>query len=295
MEQAGTPWRVSAPELAELLGLELVELYRRAYEAQRGSSPPIGLSSAADGFDQENVVELLRLLELFHGAQAEPALAGAGVFLPHEHRLEIIETFLSLGAAEVAGHVVDRAEFAAMLRALGRYETARDEYLREHFSVEGMVERAVESYCASHPFGIPSLGRRNVRGIIELYFARHVLSAEAILGGCIVQLLEQARREGYVRAAAARGGPKRARAGERQRPAGDTEGMLELRASLAALDLRSCPMGSEELRARYRALMKRYHPDLNPAGLERAKAINAAYALLLAHLRAGSRARGGSG
>jgi DnaJ-class molecular chaperone len=36
-----------------------------------------------------------------------------------------------------------------------------------------------------------------------------------------------------------------------------------------------------ELRSRYRQLMMRHHPDADPAGLERCKDVNAAYALLI--------------
>ena len=40
----------------------------------------------------------------------------------------------------------------------------------------------------------------------------------------------------------------------------------------------------ELLKKRYRALMKQYHPDLNPGGLERSKQVNTAYTVLLASL-----------
>jgi curved DNA-binding protein CbpA len=36
------------------------------------------------------------------------------------------------------------------------------------------------------------------------------------------------------------------------------------------------------LKAQYKALMKRYHPDVNPRGLRACQRINEAYALLLA-------------
>jgi len=36
-----------------------------------------------------------------------------------------------------------------------------------------------------------------------------------------------------------------------------------------------------ELRSRYRQLIMQYHPDVNPAALERCKDITAAYSLLI--------------
>ena len=47
------------------------------------------------------------------------------------------------------------------------------------------------------------------------------------------------------------------------------------------------PLTREILRDRYRRLMKRFHPDLNPRGLEKSKEINTAYAVLSAELAAG--------
>jgi DnaJ-class molecular chaperone len=37
----------------------------------------------------------------------------------------------------------------------------------------------------------------------------------------------------------------------------------------------------EDLRARYRTLMMRHHPDVDPSGLERCKDVNVAYSLLI--------------
>ena len=41
---------------------------------------------------------------------------------------------------------------------------------------------------------------------------------------------------------------------------------------------------SDALRTRYRQLMMRHHPDVDPSGLERCKDVNVAYALLIAEV-----------
>jgi curved DNA-binding protein CbpA len=50
------------------------------------------------------------------------------------------------------------------------------------------------------------------------------------------------------------------------------------------------PLAADALRRRYRELMKRYHPDVNPSGLERCKEINAAYAVLMSREEKGANA-----
>jgi curved DNA-binding protein CbpA len=47
------------------------------------------------------------------------------------------------------------------------------------------------------------------------------------------------------------------------------------------LELDGRPLDVAELKRRYKRLMKRFHPDVNPGGLRRCQEINAAYALLL--------------
>ena len=52
--------------------------------------------------------------------------------------------------------------------------------------------------------------------------------------------------------------------------------------ALRVLELRTSQPTTNEIRESYRRLMRRFHPDINPAGLERAKIINNAYGLLIA-------------
>ena len=52
--------------------------------------------------------------------------------------------------------------------------------------------------------------------------------------------------------------------------------------ALDVLGLSAMPASREELRSHYRTLMKTFHPDVNPRGLEMSQRITAAYAYLLA-------------
>jgi hypothetical protein len=74
----------------------------------------------------------------------------------------------------------------------------------------------------------------------------------------------------------------------RQAPPPRQEAPAELKPALAALDL-SWPLTLDELKARWKALVKRHHPDANggdPKAEERVKAINQAYTLLRGRLKA---------
>jgi hypothetical protein len=74
----------------------------------------------------------------------------------------------------------------------------------------------------------------------------------------------------------------------RQAPPPRQEAPAELKPALAALDL-GWPLTLDDLKARWKALVKRHHPDANggdPKAEERVKAINQAYTLLRGRLKA---------
>jgi hypothetical protein len=51
--------------------------------------------------------------------------------------------------------------------------------------------------------------------------------------------------------------------------------------AIEVMGLEEETLDGEALRARYRYLMMRHHPDVDPAGLERCKDVNVAYSLLM--------------
>jgi hypothetical protein len=178
----------------------------------------------------------------------------------------------------IAGHLYKADEVSAMLRSLRGFDAARAAYLASHFGLKDLIERAVGQYCGGRRYAIPSVARGNVRRLIELYFRRHVLSEAALFAGLSQRIFRQAVEEGYVRQERRAG----AAAAEGADDPWDERDALE--AARRTLGVSGLPLSRRLLRERYRGLMKRFHPDVNPAGLEKAKEINAAYSRLLAAL-----------
>ena len=276
----GKPWSLRGEEVATLLGIDSIELYRRAYAASLQARAVIDLSVVTGTFGPENVSELVALLDLFYGATAERDLEQAGIFFGHERRVDILETFLSVASRRLVAHVVDEGKLSAMLRTFGTYEAARDAYLAELPSVEHFLIEAVEVYCRGKVFGAPELARGTAEATLRLFLRRKIVSMDDVLRPVVDRLLAQAVREGYV---------KRKPRPAREKPASDAESDLrvataERERAQRALEIQGKRLTPELLRSQYRWLMKRYHPDVNPEGLERAKQITAAYSLLSAAL-----------
>ncbi len=264
-------WKVTAAEIRDELGIDPLAFYRAMYAAATAERSVLDLGDITGTFSDECPEGLLAALEVFCGAEAEQCLAHAGIFFSHASRVDIIETFMTVAAAAIARHVYDAAEVSAMLRALGGYEAARSAYLRTHLPLGGLADETVDQFCSGKRFDIPALARANVRRLIDFFFRRHVLNEGALFAGLSERIHRQAIEEGYVKK-------------EGRRAAAPPESPTEpdvVESAKRTLGVAGLPLSRRVLRERYRALMKRFHPDVNPGGLERSKEINAAYSRLL--------------
>jgi hypothetical protein len=267
--EASGGWTVQSTEVRDSLGLTQLDYYRALYAAATADRSVLDLGDITGGFSSEAPEVLLAVLEVFCGAQAEPRLARAGIFFPHSNRVDILETFVGTMADAVAAHALDPEAFGAMLRSFRRFDSARAAYIAEHFPLRSIIEEAVERYCGCRDFDIPALARANVSGLIAFFFRRHVLEEAALFAGVSARLYRIALDQGYAQQA--------------ERPATE-EPPDPFEAARRVLGVAGLPLSRTVLRDRYRALMKRYHPDVNPRGLDKAQEINAAYSLLLSTL-----------
>ena len=267
-EREGRSWRLTPAHLQRILGLSPERYYQEIYGAQMAGHPLIDLSLALQPFSQASAPSLLAVLEHLCGAGAEGALERAGVFLSHEQQAEILAEFLTAAAGAVRRHEFDDETFAAMLRTFGRFPEARRVYLDHFFDLDDLQERAARRYCAGRSFTLPELALANAREVLRVFFARHVLRRRSIFGSL---------HEAFQRAAEERTS-RRERAGRQapERP----ERSAAARAR-RAMGLGPEPLTTRGLRGRYKDLMKRYHPDVNPHGLARCQEITAAYATLV--------------
>ena len=272
-EQAGGPWRLTPTQLQDILGLSPDRYYQEIYGAQMAGHPLIELSLALEPFSQSSAPALVAVLEHLCGAGAASALERAGVFLSHDEQAEIVAEFLAGAAGEVRRHKFQADEFAAMLRTFGRFPEARRVYLDHFFDLDELQDRAARRYCAGRTFTLPDLALANARGVLRVFFARHVLRRSSIFGSLHDAFRRVAADAGFFDDS----GERHRHRAHREMPAGPRSAVDQAR---RAMGLGSGPLTARGLKTRYKELMKRFHPDVNPRGLERCQEINAAYATL---------------
>ena len=315
-------WQLSADTVRELLGMDHADFYRRIYEEATRGNRMVQLGMTTARFRQENVGELVTLLELFEGPVAERQLEREGIFFSHETRFEITGLLLRRAGAAASAHAVDRGTFEAMIDRLGSYRRARGRYLDEYFSMADLIADTAREYVKLAGYPDPELAEANVRDLLEHYFARHVLERETVLAAVCVELFEIALEAGAVRRPEEEwaqeqrerrerdrrdrerfgdgdGGDRRHAPGGGDRRRNDAGGRASgggnhgggrgptadphRRArEVMELERDAGPLSAARLRAQYKELMKRYHPDVNPQGLRACQRINEAYSLLLA-------------
>lgn len=275
-DAAGRAWQLAPADLQRLLGLTPEQYYRAIYGAQMAGHPLISLALAAESFSQASILPLVNLLEQLCGAGTESALERAGIFFSRDQQAELTAQFLGAAAHEVGAHRFRADEFTAMLRTFGSAAHARRVYLEHYFDLEDLQRRAARRYCAGREFTIPGLALRNAEGVLRFLFSKHVLRADNLFGALHGAFLAAAAAAGY--ADDARRSARRARRESRAAPPSAPSAADQAR---KALGLEPGPLTPERLKSRYKQLMKRFHPDVNPHGLRRCQEITVAYSTLV--------------
>jgi hypothetical protein len=271
-------WDVSADEAASVLGVEQVRFWRAVHEAR----DRISYGDAIDGWTQGSVGDLVTVLEGLGCAVAEEEMSRAGLFLPHELAVELGEELAFRAQRFCSGHEVRTDELEAMIRHAGSVRAAIAIYFTEHVDLDSLIEGCAEGFRVLQ--GLPLVGQATAARCLRTLLARHVLDREALFLGLRDRLRLAAARMGFT-------DPE-----ERARTRWAGRGGSEPTGAEARLQWARRVMGCgdapdiEELRARYRSLMMRHHPDVDPRGLELCKDVNAAYALLMPALQGERRA-----
>lgn len=266
-------WAIAPEEVARLVGVDAVEFWREL----NGLRHRISFGEAIDGFTQDTVGDLVTVLERLVGDGAEEALAQAGIFVPHERGVELTEYLLHAARRFSALHDIRTDDLAGMIRHGRSVRAAVELYLGEHADLESLIQECAESYAGME--GLPLLA-----GATAARYLRRMVEKHAVDRAGLFVLLES-----RLRTAAAGLGfvdpEDQGWSGAEGRGARvpDARRISRREWALQVMGFTGSGEGPDagSLRARYRRLMMRHHPDVDPAGLEHCKDVNVAYALLI--------------
>ena len=248
VQETGT-FAVSLNEICDRFDIPLVEAYRALYQ----HAPALG-GYVRDSFTPEETVELTQLIAQFGSVDVHQLFRSAGALLSTEDLAELAALYFDRANATLHAHNPQREEFQQMCTRFKRARRAFEVYLDYFFDRDALFEDTVSDFTEACRPTFPDLGRFTARRHLRLLCERHIISFESVFEQLFRRLTNQTETE------------PRAHSG-----------------ALQALGLTRLPSDKRSLRIHYKALMKTYHPDINPGGLEMSKKINAAYAELLAN------------
>ena len=243
-------FEITLEKLCKRLGISPVDAYRVLYMS---ASELSGYVPEHFGLDNMNVLALF--LSRFSDTDVEKTFHAAGSTLSSDDFSELAALFYDSASDVIDSHTPRKEEYNQMCSRFKR-RRAFEVYKDYFFDVDSILEQTVSQFMAGRKCEFPNLSRSSVKRGLSLLFQQHIISISAIFE----RLYERLNGE------SSRSTP----ATQRNTPA------------LQALGLTRPPANREELRLHYKTLMKTYHPDINPDGLEMSKKINAAYAELLA-------------
>jgi hypothetical protein len=275
-------WTITPDEVARLVGVDPVTFWREA----NGLRHRISFGEAIDGFTQDTVGDLVTVLERLVGDGVEGAFVRAGLFVSHERGVELTAQLLHASRRFSALHDIRADDLAGMIRHARSVRGAIDLYLGEHADLESLIHECAESFAGME--GLPLLAGSTAERYLRRMVEKHVLEPRGLFTLLEGRLRTAAAGLGFVDPEDREGADASARGARREAP---PERSVSRRAwALHVMGFEGHGSGlhgssmpdAETLRGRYRQLMMRHHPDVDPSGLERCKDVNVAYGLLIA-------------
>ena len=258
-DRTGSTWSIPASTVRKILDLDELEYFRTAYRVRDGIS-----ALTKERFGPDDAVFLLELFEAcgIHGA--EDAFTGAGLHVDYVLGAEIQDSYITFAVERARDHHPDDHHFRSLLEEASDFQTAFKRYLDVWFRRDALSTDSIEPFVRKKGFRFPDIAGITIARYIELLYMRHILEWYNLFPNL------------------------RKRFSEKFSPRQPENLPDEVELALRVLGFPVLPGSFREVRSRYKSLMKRYHPDVNPSGLEHSKRINTAFALLAAHAAGGA-------
>ena len=254
-------WKTSRDEILELLELDIRDVYRLITESQ---NPLVSFSTST--FDQNSTGALICLLECFGYDSAPQLFWQAGLWIPYTIQVELQASLIDEISASKSRRKIEYESFLSIFDNFSSLPRSFEIYLEEYFPHDEIIDRAVEKLLKPHSDKSEVNRKLLLKNLSRELFRREIIPYKNLFNEIFIKLKEFLVDKGRIEP-------------PRKKPAPIDESQQKAR------QLFSYPMDQQivpkELNQRYKQLMKQYHPDINPSGLEQAKEINRAYSLLL--------------
>lgn len=249
-------WFISSEKLAELLHLSKEDFFRKIYQFKT-SKPDRETRNGFSEMDGDYLMEFLHFsLEL---PSVQDRFANAGIYFDERSLYELRETFKAIVRESLDRHDLDKETLLLLSTAAHNYDDAVDSYISEKFETEFFVNRSV--------FEFMTFRRITPDGGAETFLRDYLLG---LIPTKILNLRDITKefrdRSFYELFGSFREDPQSRTRKKRKAPS------AELYELIRYFDLEE-GFTKDDLKKKFKELLKKYHPDINKHGLEKTKEI----------------------
>lgn len=274
-------WAITLQRIMDITGIQPHKFRSYVYKTKR----KINMPDTVLHFNNENPEDLITLLETIYGDNIENDFAESGVFIPYSQRIELNSFLLNHISMVISNHTLNEEDLEAMLYGTDSFIEARDIYYEEEFDINKMIKNAGKNYLSSKYYKIPKLGEDNVYKYLYSLFERNIFIKENLFYSLEMRIKDFAVRKNLFKGQFNENDYKRYyKTKSRNKTSSKTtieKGAKEKAKEIMGIRGR---IDTTTLKKQYKDLMKKYHPDLNPNGLQKSQEINQAYSLLMSEV-----------
>lgn len=250
-------WKISRDEVLEALNLDIRDVYSRIVLSQN----PL-VDYATSEFTERDAGALISLLECLGFEEAPEQFNRSGLWVPYATQVDLLSALIDEVNVVREKHIIDYEGFLSIFDHFRNFHRSLEIYLDENFPTAEIIEKAVDSVRNSNNYAL-------LKKLAEELIRREILPYWNLFTPLFEKLKTFLIAKGRLDAP-----------GRKEAPINEAEREARQLFSYSIEE----NITKKDLKSRYKNLMKRFHPDINPKGLEQSKEINTAYSTLLARI-----------
>ncbi len=266
----GKEWRLDTEYLLDFLSVTREQYAKFVYSRRRQVMDSL---EVRDYYTQDSVNELISILEAFDRSDAAAEFFSAGYYLPSDKEIFLQELFISVSLSRMQSQNPDRELLETILSGCSDYRDAFDAYLQSEFPVSDLIRYVSDIFLIRSGMEDHYLSRHILQQTLLGLIQNKIIRLKNIYQSAWRFLTDYCLKEGLLN-------PEEVIDSEYQ-----TKHYIlpdDIRNALRELELSETEIPSEEdVKKNFRRLLKKHHPDRNPAGTEKTRTLNASYAVLL--------------
>lgn len=258
-------WKIEIDEILKILEMKIQDYYQKMYKFDNSQ-----FVTSFDTIKVENFGHFLHFLDQCYYKKTIFLFHQQGIYLNMDDHIQLTEFFMDSINRLILKHQIDYETFQMMFKHLKTFNRAWECYQNEFFSLEDIKNTITSEYYDQNP-------KSKIKPYCLLPFLNQLISRKIINPRFFLEEINE-KLFLYLN-------PQQEK-NQQQKNYQQDQAQNHQQSALTILELNKMP-DLMQLKSQYKGLMKKYHPDINPNGLEKSKKINQAYQQILLTIEKG--------